>query len=572
MSDVPICSVNVEKIQYLDTRNAENLHSLHSGTVFRHGLLHRIANFALVVFAKNAPFIEEGRRLENLSWRIWNRETLCCQSQPQFTTSPTITTRPRPKKNDVPELSASAESLASEKSDEGWQGQVQSTYSTAPKTIENKVPHPLRSSPTMATSRGTEKHISSLRIARIVSSIQEKQDIEPLSPTIVDAVPSAMPSSKITPRPASPTAHAPMRSSDSSASTAPLSSPESDRSTTQTVKSDTSAELLSAHNIVRGFSPNRVSSSFRSHTHLAPAPVPTKPVAPTKNEGSKRGVFLLGGSSGEDESSFEDHMCSQPKTSSLSAGIAGLKRPLGGKKKTSFKDEVEARTLNNKFHEDEEVFESDDEDEIPDSAIEDDSDLDEDEEEWEDDGSESAEITVNHRPLFQRVDSKPNLVSHRSLLTSLMHQEERAAAFSNMAISTPALRKSRTQTQMDPPIQQEDISLRKPNHYGARSKPINMATANTHVGPMALSPKTTRTRMITREVDEPMRKSMLWERKEKKGTIQAVLKRRHTAHDVTNLKNYPGEEDGQNIRDGSRNDSTNHFFEEDSGDYNTAGW
>ncbi len=265
-------------------------------------------------------------------------------------------------------------------------------------------------------------------------------------------------------------------------------------------------------------------------------------------------------------------MCSQPKTSSLSAGIAGLKRPLGGKKKTSFKDEVEARTLNNKSHEDEEVFESDDEDEIPDSAIEDDSDLDEDEEEWEDDGSESAEITVNDRPLFQRVDSKPNLVSHRSLLTSLMHQEDRAAAFSNMAISTPALRKSRTQTQMDPSIQQEDVSLLKPNHYGARSKPISMATANTHVGPMALSPKTTRTRMITREVDEPMRKSMLWERKEKKGTIQAVLKRRHTAHDVTNLKKYPGDEDGQNFRDASRNDSTNRFFEEDSGDYNTAGW
>ena len=63
------------------------------------------------VFSKCADTVEDGRRLENLSWRIWARETLCCETQPKLVTTPAIgDSRPRPKKKDVPALSSSVES------------------------------------------------------------------------------------------------------------------------------------------------------------------------------------------------------------------------------------------------------------------------------------------------------------------------------------------------------------------------------------------------------------------------------------------------------------------------------
>ena len=415
-----------------------------------------------------------------------------------------------------------------------------------------------------------------------MESIQEKQDpVEPLSPTIIDAVPAILPSTDITPRPKSPSVHVPLRSSDSSSSTAPLSSPGSDRSAAQTVGSDTSAEIMTSHSIVRGFSPNQVSSSYRSHTHLAPAPVPGKSVSHTKTDKPDKGIFMLGGSSGEDESSFEEHMPPPPKRSSLSAG---LKRPVGGKKQTSFRDEIESRLINNKSHEDEEVFVSDDED---DSAIDDESeeeeeeeeedddddDDDDDDEDWEDDGSESPENTVNDKPLFQRVDSKPSLVSRRSLLTSLMHQGERQSAFANMAQAQSALRKSKTQPRMDPSIRMSeptDSSLTTVGAYMKRSKPMYMNTPNTQTMPIAFSPRTTRRHMLATEMTESLRKAVLFERQQKKATANAILKRRHTAHDLASIKDLAGTEG----EDGSKE---NHSWNDDYcsggiGDYYQSGW
>ena len=523
------------------------------------------------MFSKCAESLEDGKRLENLSWRIWNRETFCCDSLPEVhqTTSLAITSRPR--KTDVPDLSASVDSLASDDYDESdTPEQSLPPSKTAPLEIQ---PAPLRQDATpVATSRGKEKHITPLRFERMIESIQEKQDIAPLSPTIVDAVPEIMPSTDITPRPKSPTLHALIRSSHSSTSTAPLSSPESDRSTAQTVGSDTSAELVTSHSIIRGFSPHQTSSSYRSHTHLAPAaPVPAKSIPHTKTNEPKGNGFLLGCSSGEDESSFEERMPSQTKQSSLTAG---LKRPVGAKKQTSFKEELASRLVNNKSHEDEEVFASDDEDS---SAIEDESededDDEDDDEEWEDDDPDGADNGISDKPLFQRVDSKPSLVSHRSLLTSLMHEGDRQNAFASMAQSQSALRKSKTQGHMDPSIRFSDadtdgLSFNGPNMK--RSKPVLMTSSNSQTAPIAFSPRTTRRHMLATEMTESLRKAVLYERQQKKATAHAILKRRHTTQDFTNIKGYPvaGSDDASN---------DNHSWNDDyaSGgthDYNQSGW
>src|SRR5436189_3127650 len=70
------------------------------------------------VFSRCADFMEEGRRLENLSWRLWNRETFCCEQDDAKSTTPAISITPRNSGGrstaDVPDLSGSVDSLASE--------------------------------------------------------------------------------------------------------------------------------------------------------------------------------------------------------------------------------------------------------------------------------------------------------------------------------------------------------------------------------------------------------------------------------------------------------------------------
>ena len=274
-------------------------------------------------------------------------------------------------------------------------------------------------------------------------------------------------------------------------------------------------------------------------------------------------MFTLGSSSGEDESSFEDRLPSHSKHSSLTSA---LKRPPGAKKQTSFRDEMQSRLVNNKSHEDEEVFVSDDEDS---SAIDDESEDDDDEEDWEDDGSDGAEGNPNDKPLFQRVDSTANLASRRSLLTSLMNEGDRQAAFANMAQSQPVLRKSKTQVRMDP-----SIKITEPEaEVGAqmkRSKPMMMNFSTAQPMPVAFSPKTTRRYMLASEMTESLRKQILFERQQKKATAHAVLKRRHTTQDLTKIKAHPSTEAEERAKENfSWNDE---FGLGGIADYHQSGW
>jgi hypothetical protein len=75
--------------------------------------------------------------------------------------------------------------------------------------------------------------------------------------------------------------------------------------------------------------------------------------------------------------------------------------------------------------------------------------------------------------------------------------------------------------------------------------------------------------MLGTELTESLRKHLLWERQHKAN----ALKRRHTAHDVANLQEYPNEKHGlNNSRDGSKNNSWNHYFDVGLGEYHQKGW
>lgn len=537
--------------------------------------------------------MEEGRRLENLSWRLWNRETFCCA--PDHNPNAALFTTPRwaysRKTSDSGSLSipALSSSVESDDSDE----RVDST-STLQSTSSSR-PHIRRHDSTESRNRGTEKHITPIDLESLVISIKEKKDLEPLAPLPIpspeqnkeESEKTEQPAEQSKPPPSTTKSHMVPDSSTSTVATAVDS--DLSKMSPPVVGSDTSTSTdCSSHSVVRGFSPGRVSSSYRSRTNLQqamPTPIIRQPqhTQPAPVQKKKGAMFTLGGSSDEDgNSSLETHMQMSQMSNLRSSLSDGLKRPGGGpRKQTSFKDELSSRIPEHRAYESEEVFESDsDDEEVSESAIEDD-----DEDQWEDSDDESGPSSVNDKVSFQRVDSKPNLTSRRSLLTTLMHEGDRAQALQNVASkSTPALRRSRTSSPNGPSIaaSPNTHTLRyqpqpEPENQIPRSKPIIMTTSNTHAPP-ALSPRTTRRNMLTTELTESLRKHLLWERQQKNSTNNAVLKRRHTSTDVKNLKNYPGESQPtalptvkESAAKGNNSWTTNYF---DTGlqEYHERGW
>lgn len=554
----------------IDTRNAENLFGLWS------------------VFSKCAESMEDGKRYENLSWRLWNRETFCCAPDHNTVFSPRWSLM-RKLSNDlhVPGLSSSVDSESS--NSDGAR-----TANTSRSDSTSSRPQIRRQDSNESRSRGREKHITPIDLEKIVNSIKEKKNLEPLSPlppqlSQIFPLHEARPCEDTTPRPSSPppTTHI---VPDSSTSTVATAIGSDGSSMSPPVGSDVSTSTdLSSHSIVHGFSIGRISSSIRSKTQLsAPTPI-LKAVAPSKEPAKKKpAVFTLGGSSDEgDNSSFETQMY-RAKHSSLSDG---LKKQAFNRKTTSFKEEVTTRTIqDNRSSESDEAIETDsesEEDDSDDNAIEDD-DYEDDEDQWEDDDA-SGPSSVNDRELFQRVDSRPNLTSHRSLLTTLMHEGDRAQALQNAASrSTPAMRRSRTSSPNGPSLAtspQEDSGLMMRSTQIPRSKPIIMTTSNTH--PPALSPRTTRRNMLQTELTESLRKHLLWERQQKNATNNAVLKRHQSAiaanpalrraMTTNDIKSMNVQREGTGkpsaYRDMAKNNSSyNEYFDQGLQEYHQKGW
>ncbi|GAQ42120.1 hypothetical protein AtubIFM55763_003700 [Aspergillus tubingensis] len=532
----PVLTVDTAKIHKVDTANAQSLHGM------------------WMVFSKCADYMEEGRRLENLSWRLWTRETFCVEPETSSTTS--VLPLLRSEAGDLPELSASVESAASE------QAERIEHHIKRPKCLDYK-PAVVREDSMASLARGKEKHITSLGLERMVLNIKEKKHLEPIStvmstvePPVVDitprpstptpATPPSVSTARRTPTPPPyPLSQQPNQSTESCSTTAPECN-DSDNNG-NTAGSDTSvsssgiltrSELIKSPSIVRGFSPSVISSSYRSQPRLAAEPGPAKPPAQLKPTPFKKkgGMFTLGGSSGDDdESSFEDRMAMQgPHRSSLSDELS--KPSASGqdlrKKVASFRDQNEIiKPIRERAMDNEDAVETDDE--VSESAIED-SDSD-----WEDSITESGRSSVEEKELFQRVDSRPNLVSRRSLLTMMMHQPTKMGAPTR---SSPALQRSRLTSPNGPSIpasppedDDENLTMRGPDV--PRSKPIIMKPAPQSV---AHSPRTTRRNMLATELTESLRRHLLWERQQKSATANAFLKRRHTAHDMANLQEYPG--------------------------------
>lgn len=557
--------------------------------------------------------MEEGRRLENLSWRLWNRETFCVEpsKQPAAPTTTTTTSTsealdvPRSglESKEMPELSASVESAASDTVE-----RIESHIKCPSSTLDFK-PAIEGEDATLSLSRGKEKHITSLGLERMVLNIKEKKTLEPFTTNVAPMIditprpssPTPAPSQTQTPSPTPATTRPPLiapsgpHQSSDSCSTAAIDINESDRGTV--AGSDTSvssAGLVKSSSVVRGFSPSHI-SSYRSHPKLASDPVPTaKSTLQPKPDPLKKTskMFTLGGSSGDDESSFEDRMASQTHAPARSSLSDGLSKSELTRKVASFNDEVESRTIRPiREGTDEDAIETDDG--VSESAIEDDDDS----SDWEDSVTESGRSSVDEKDLFQRVDSKPNLVSRRSLITMMMHPSDRPGRVNGKmnggaSRSTPALQRSRLTTNESTLASSEDeddestLTMRGPDV--PRSKPIVVKSNSSQH--LAHSPRTTRRNMLATELTESLRRHLLWERQQKSTTANAVFKRRHTAHDMANLQDYPDPktplpvqnapaptdaevDDAQSKeKEASKNNSWNHYFDYGPWEYHVKGW
>jgi hypothetical protein len=519
----------------------------------------------LTVFSKCSPAMEDGKRYENMAWRLWARETFCCQPDhvvpPQWSFDQEIAAGATA---DVPELSTS---VASDDSS-------MDPLTTSQHRSDSTASRPDLRRHDSANSNARGKHMTPIDLEKVVNSIQEKKVIEPLSPLPPQLAPQTteaqQPEEVAAPRSVSPLLTARRCAPEFSTSTFATARGSDDLSATGS-EASTSTDM-SQHSVVRGFEPGHISTSMRSSTNLATTPsilkktssfVAKPPPSRAEPMKKKQPMFTLGGSSDEDaSSSLEAYSLAQ--RSSLSEN---LRKAGSMKKTTSFANQISLRQYQEAISESEGAIESDS-DEPDESAIEEEDSGDD----WEDDDEEvdeSHQSSMQATSMFPRVDSKPNLTSHRSLLTTMMHEGDRAQAMQNAAQrqQPPSIRRSRTTTPNGPSIgnsPQEDSGLMM-RQQASRAKPIIMTTSNVH--PPALSPRTTRRLMLQNELSGSLRQNLLWERQQKNATTNAAMRRAATTTDLQGMSNMA---QPQSTHTGTKN--PNSYFDQGLGSYHTKGW
>lgn len=546
--EAPVLQIDTHVIHKVDTTNPADLFSIWT------------------VFARCRESVAQGRRLENLSWRLWNRETFCCEGQELLASacSSNATSKPRDIQypsgmvaDDLPQLSGSVDSVADEEA-------VDFTTESAPMDIVR--PRIQRQdSCASSRSRGRERHITSDELEKMVLSIVEAK--EPLNAPlpIIPRSPSVEESST------SPTS--PPEPERSGSSTAVSPSETSENTSPESVPLEKVSEPV-AHSrtiVTRGFSPSQIPMCrITSQTSKGPSPSaipqPTdgpapKIILPKKHQAK----FALGGSSGSDEDSFKDNVETKkqlavpPRNKMFQLGgssgeddspqgLQHLQKPMthGQKKTASFNNQVVTQTYTSSAISDTE------DDYIDESAIDDD------DEDWEEESAaESGRSSVDEKIDFKRVDSTAHLPSRRSLITLMLAANNpRSQRPGNIASqSTSALPRARTSLNGpslvaspndsdEAPLMMKRGTTRAPPMRSinevprSSAQPINAAATGMHYQ-AALSPRTTRRHMMATELTESLRRNLLRERSHRTATANAVLRRRHTSTDVANLKQYP---------------------------------
>ncbi|KAL1886970.1 hypothetical protein Cpir12675_006800 [Ceratocystis pirilliformis] len=599
-----ILTVDANVIGKIDTANPESLF------------------YIWAVFARCAPSVEQGRRLENLSWRLWNRETLCSSEHRH---SHDLTSSPQniPADNKIPEppqLSGSVESVDEEAVE----------FTTSEPAIDIK---PCIHREDSCLRDPTQPVKSDEFEKMVVSIITEEKPLTAPLPQIAPSTPSITTTGSTTSNTASTlsTASSVSRSDKPVMSPDPITMPpapptsyiptESIASSSKMACNDGTESVVvppstRATNVVRGFSPS--TASIRLPTILTTTEAAGPVSINSRNNTKKSAMFTCGGSASASEtgqspaeqpvpkiikSAIKKHGMFEVGTSSAEGATSESLAPMSlaaKKKTTSFSTFVDTISSS------ENAIESDSEDDVEGDEI-DESAIEDEEDGWEDSLEEdSRKSSVDERTYFKRVDSKVHLPSRRSLITlmfektdgngkklgngiasqstSALHHRLRvhngpSAAGMMAQTAGPSTAHGMTVGRRGPSDKEADDSglMMKHRTSGAPLRPIRemQTPQRTAAQPIntvgALSPRTTRRNMLSTELTESLRRHMLWERQQKSKTVNAVLQRRHTSHEVANLKQYPTAP----YMDKTEGDKTNwnrYFTKEAQDGYHTKGW
>ncbi len=532
-----------------------------------------------------------------------------------------IPARSQSSTEEVPQLSGSVESIADEEAVE---------FSAESGAVEIVRPRIRRQdSCGSSRSRGRERHITSDDLEKmVVSIVQEKEPLKapppgissfvyPVTPDVeqetaepADAAASLEPPAEIE-APETPKVSAAEPTDAAEATEAfPALEPE-ETEEVEAAPTPAPAPLQkskSTTEVIRGFSPSRMPIVIpQIHTPPPAAeedaiPEPTSAPA-AKPVQSKKASFALGGSSScEDSMSDPSRSLELPKQSlsqlskgksvmveeegSLKSALHLSRHSLAQKKQTSFSNQIMTRTIPAQAIASDDDSDSDD---IDESAIDDD---DDDSSEWEDSNEESGRSSMEDKNLFQRVDSTTHLPSRRSLITLMIqrseHEVRNGLTTSQSTLGLPRAPRGQHQppSLVASPTESDDAALmmRRRNRSTQQSnlRPINeiprsaaqpiMTSANGANYAPALSPRTNRRNMLSTELTESLRRHLLWERSQKTSTANAVLKRRHTAQNVANLRQYP-EPVHMNRENDTNANSWDQYLNRDAyNGYHAKGW
>ncbi|CAI4219952.1 unnamed protein product [Parascedosporium putredinis] len=532
--DTPVLTVDTGIIHKVDAGNPQTLYDMWT------------------VFSRCGDSVQNGRRLEYMCWRYWNRATMLnsrpepisgmSQSAPQAI--PSVSSM-----QEMPQLSKSVDSAPDEEA-------VDFTAETSPVDIRPRI-----SRQDSCGSRRDRTPRSEEFEKLFVSIIKEQ---EPLLPQ----------------PPARQAVAAPLQRSGSTTEEESTQSSQTSEDVISEASQQTSPDLsYRTTTVIRGFSPqpallfSSAAEAGERHLHLRCIQLFERPPEPPYSQD-------LG----------QAQAARFPDWNVGFLGRRGLLRSAMQKSRSgTFLGQKKQVTIQQmRAHESSAIEDDDTEcDDVDESAIDDD----EDDSDWEDSDEASGKSSIDDKTYFKRVDSSAQLVSRRSLITLGLEATERQRRLGNPASqSTSALHRPRGalagQQVAGSPNDSDESSLmmKRGGRVSQLSqlKPINenprtgpqpiMAPPTQNHFPAALSPRTTRRHMLATELTPSLRRNLLWERQQKSSTANAVLKRRHTSHDVANLKQYPERAYTTKAEDANSSSWNQYFSKEAFNGYHSKGW
>jgi len=521
----PLLSLATSCLNGLETVDADNLSCMWTSNF---PVFYMVSN--PLVFTKCAQHLENGRRLENISWRLWYQEAHFFDDPSQKKPSPVSFDQKSTTLLPSPSVAASDRSESVDPA--STQGHVvdHDITSAVSDTESHANAQPSFTRRESSSRRPSVKHFSTDSFKSLIESLEpptaelekwkaQKATNRRDSDHSVEATKQVQPVEIPVAAPAVPTDIPQPRSrlmSESHGSASPVSSSMSARSL-QRVSSS----------IVRGFTPENPSISRR-----LPPPEPEKSEHAPAPENQKRPKFFIASSLSDSEDEYTvvpntSIVITKPATkSSLSPPAMKRAASNGSAKKTHFDEVVDTKILPEPP-----TDASEDEDE--DSAVM----SDDEDDDWEDSQSDienaATEPGFDEHLFDKREDTHPT--SGPSILSNLFKSK------SDYNLSSQAYRHNnnfaRTHAPPTPPTPRplQPISP-QPERSGLRIPQLN-----TGLDATASSPRTLRKRMLATELSESLRRNLLWERQHRSvaNNTAAALKRRHTSNDLARLKDFP---------------------------------